>query len=72
MKATFEGAATTVLASRCCAPLSEHYTRLLEEGARPDLAKLTIARKIAAIVLAMLETEEVFDSERLGAGSITA
>lgn len=71
MKEIFKGAATTVISSRCCAPLCDHYDRLLEEGTKPNLAKLTIARKIAAIVLAMFKTEEVFDPERLGAHSTT-
>ena len=69
MKALFKGAATTVLSAQCCAPLCAHYDRLLEEGTKPNLAKLTIARKIAAIVLAMFKAEEVFDPERLGAHS---
>jgi transposase len=65
LKVVFKGAATTVLSSRCCAPLCDHYERLLEEGTKPNLAKLTIARRIAAIVLAIYKSEEVFDPQRL-------
>ena len=35
--------------------------RLLAGGTKPNLAKVTVARKIAAIVLAMWKTEEVYD-----------
>lgn len=65
LKVVFKGAATAVLSSRYCAPLCDHYERLLEEGTKPNLAKLTIARRIAAIVLAMYKSEEVFDPQRL-------
>ena len=60
LKAIFKGAATTVIAH--CGPnsLRENYDRQLENGTRPNLAKLTIARQIAAIVLAMWKSEEEY------------
>jgi transposase len=45
-------------------PLTEHYERLLEAGTRPPNAKLTIARKIAALSLSMWKNEEAYDPER--------
>jgi len=40
--------------------LSKDYDRLLSNGTKPNLAKLTVARKIAAIVLAMWKAEEQY------------
>ena len=41
-------------------PMRVAYERLCESGVRPPLARLTIARKIAATVLAMWKNEEVY------------
>jgi transposase len=57
LKALFKGAATTVLEHSGPNPFREKYERLLEAGTRPNLAKLTIARTLAATVLAMWKTE---------------
>ncbi len=57
LKALFKGAATTVLQHSRSHPLREKYERLLAAGTKPNLAKLTIARTIAAIVLSMWKTE---------------
>lgn len=61
MKAIFKGAATTVISRSGPSPLREHYEKLLEDGTKPNLAKLTIARQIAAIVLAMWKKGEKYD-----------
>jgi hypothetical protein len=53
LKAIFKGAATTVAQHATREPLHEVYQDLLEKGIKPNLAKLTIARRIAAIVLAI-------------------
>ena len=47
-------------------PLYRHYVSLLDGGTKPNLAKLTIARQIAAIVLALWRSMEVYDSKKLG------
>jgi transposase len=60
LKAIFKGAATTVITQMHTSPLYSDYQRLLDGGLKPDLAKVTIARKIAAIVLAMWKNEEVY------------
>jgi hypothetical protein len=38
----------------------------LADGTKPNLAKLTLARKIAATVLAMWKHEEVYEPARSG------
>ncbi len=45
-------------------PLHEHYQRMLASGIKPNLAKLTVARRIAATVLAMWKHQEVYDPQR--------
>ncbi len=57
LKWLFKGAATTVLQHSAPGPLRDHYDALLDAGTRPNLAKLTIARQIAAIVLAMWKNQ---------------
>jgi transposase len=65
LKMLFKGAATTVIAHDAPNPLRADYDRMLDEGTRPNLAKLTLARKIAAIVLAMWKTEERYDPRKI-------
>jgi transposase len=64
LKAIFKGAATTVIMQTHDDPLYQDYARLLAGGTKPNLAKLTLARKIAAIVLAMWKNEEVYDPDK--------
>ena len=65
LKAVFKGAATTVLQAWPEDPLHAHYRRLLDQGTRPHLAKLTLARRLAAIALRLWKTEEVYDPAKL-------
>ncbi len=51
LKKVFKEAAASAICSP--GPLRDCYERLLARGMRPELARLTIARKIAAIVLAI-------------------
>ena len=64
LKAIFKGAATTVITQLHGHPLHSDYERMLQSGIKPNLAKLTLARRIAAIVLSMWKREEVYDPER--------
>ena len=64
LKGLFKGAASSVLAHPNSYPLRLHYDELLENGTKPNLAKLTIARRIAAIVLAMWKNEEPYRPEK--------
>jgi hypothetical protein len=57
MKEVFVGAAQTVITQLHDHPLYERYQRTLV-STKPNLARLTLARRIAAAVLAMWKTEE--------------
>ena len=67
LKRIFKGAAITVIMQGADEPLYRHYERLLEGGTKPNLAKLTIARQIASIVLALWRSEERYDPKKLEA-----
>ena len=43
----------------------KHYAALLAKGMKPEMARLTLARKIAAITLTLWKKEERFDVEQL-------
>jgi transposase len=62
LKYVFKSAALT--ASRC-GPFKAWYAELVERGLRPELARVTIARRIAAITLAVWKSGESFDAEKL-------
>lgn len=64
LKSVFKGAATTVITQLPEHPLHAEYARRLEAGMKPNLARLTLARRIAAIVLSMWKHREVYDPER--------
>lgn len=64
LKGIFKGAAETVVAIGGPTPLRATYERLLEQGTKPNLAKLTVARKIAATVLRMWRDEVEYDPTR--------
>ena len=65
LKWIYKGAATTVVAHMAGSPLHDHYDAMLEHGTKPNLAKLTIARQIAAISLSMWKAKERYDPERI-------
>ena len=60
LKDIFKGAATTVIEKLPDHALHADYQRCLK-NTKPNLAKLTLARRIAAIVLAMWKNEEAYD-----------
>jgi transposase len=64
LKSVFKGAATTVIGQLPEDPLHKDYERMLAAGIKPNLAKLTLARKIAATVLSMWKHQEVYDPQR--------
>jgi transposase len=64
LKGIFKGAATTVIAHASSSPFRAAYDRLCEQGTKPNLAKVTVARKLAAAALAMWKSEEVYDPKR--------
>lgn len=61
LKNVFKGAATTVIMQLDTNPLHADYARLTAAGTKPNLAKLTLARKIAAIALSMWKRNERYD-----------
>jgi transposase len=62
LKSVFKGAATAVISNMSPEhPLHQDYQRSLTAGTKPNLAKLTLARRIAAAVLAMWKTQEDYD-----------
>jgi len=64
LKDVFKGAATTVLQQGGEEPLYSEYQRQTLGGTKPDLAKVTLARKIAAISLTMWKNEEKYDPKK--------
>lgn len=64
LKAVFKLAAQHVALRMTSHPLHADYQRLLDAGTKPNLAQLTIARRIAAAVLAMWKKQEVHDPDK--------
>jgi len=63
LKNLFKSAATT--ASSGDGPFAEFYQNLLRKGMRAEMARLTLARKIAAITLHVWKKGEAFDADYL-------
>jgi len=63
LKNLFKGAA--VAAATKPGPFEEFYAALLAKGMRPEMARLTLARKIAAIVLIIWKRGVCFDANHL-------
>ena len=63
LKNLFKGAA--VIGSSKAGPFQEFYAALLAKGMRPEMARLTLARKIATIVLIVWKRGVSFDAQHL-------
>jgi len=63
LKAIFKGAA--IYAGSHSGPFHDFYQVLIAKGMKPSMARLTLARKIAAITLIAWKKGEHFDAERL-------
>ena len=63
LKEVFKGAALTV-AQMKNHPLHGDYQQLLDRGLKPNLAKVTMARRIAAVVLAMWKHKEAYNPKK--------
>ncbi|HXX45188.1 MAG TPA: transposase [Candidatus Acidoferrales bacterium] len=63
LKNLFKGAA--VVASIKPGPFEKFYAALLAKGMRPEMARLTLARKIATIVLIVWKRGVCFDAQHL-------
>jgi transposase len=60
MKEIFKAAAMS--ASRRAGPFQDFYEGLVAKGMKPELARITLARKIAAITLTLWKKGECFDA----------
>jgi transposase len=70
LKNVFKGAADTVTTQMPSHPLYADYLRMIEQGTRPNLARLTIARRIASAVLAMWKNNQEYDpAKHISAGA---
>jgi transposase len=63
LKNIFKGAA--IIAVTKPGPLQQFYTALVAKGMRPEMARLTLARKIAAIILIVWKKGVCFDAQYL-------
>jgi transposase len=63
LKNIFKGAA--IMASISAGPFHDFYEALLAKGAKPTMARLTLARKIAAITLSVWKKGASFDAKQL-------
>jgi hypothetical protein len=63
LKNLLKGAA--IIASTKPGPFQEFYAALLAKGIRPEMARLTLARKIATIVLIVWKRGVCFDAQHL-------
>jgi transposase len=63
LKNLFKGAA--IVAASKPGPFAEFYATLLAKGMRPEMARLTLARKIATIVLIVWKRGVSFDAQYL-------
>jgi len=61
LKQIFKGAAMSAL--RHPAPKA-YYQRLVDEGARPEIARVSLARKLAAIALVIWQRREEYDAKK--------
>jgi transposase len=62
LKAVFKGAAEE---ARKYEPFKGYYEKLLVNGLRAELARLTVARKVAAVTLHLWKHEQVFNEEEI-------
>lgn len=63
LKGVFKGAAASAVQQH--AEVKEYYEGLCANGMRPEMAQLTVARKLAAIVLSLWKKGELYDPGRL-------
>jgi hypothetical protein len=69
LKNLFKGAALS--ASTQPGPLRDFYTALVEKGMRPTMARLTVARKIAAITLTIWKIRSQFRRPTVAASRLS-
>jgi hypothetical protein len=63
LKSIFKGAATAAAAK--AGPLRDLYDACVARGTKPELARVTLARKIASIALRLWKKGELWDPDKL-------
>jgi len=63
LKETFKSAA--LRACRLPGPWRDSFTQRVEQGMKPELARLTMARKLAALTLVLWKKGEPYNPEKL-------
>ncbi len=61
LKLVFKGAALSALRHKA---VKAYYLRLIDKGARPELARLSLARKLSSIALTVWQRREEFDFKK--------
>lgn len=61
LKEVFKAAALSVTQLRADHPMKVDYEQMILQGRRPNLARLTIARRLAATALSLWKKQEVYD-----------
>jgi transposase len=61
LKQVFKSAGLTAL---CHKEVKAYYQRLIDNGTRPELARLSVARKLASIALTIWQRREEFDAKK--------
>jgi transposase len=61
LKQVFKGAALTALRRK---EVKAYYQRLIDQGTRPELARVSLSRKLAAIALRIWQRREEFDAKK--------
>jgi hypothetical protein len=65
----FKGAALTAIATNN--EFKQYYQRMIDKNIRPEMARLTVARKLASITLSVWKKGEKFDPERVNQAART-
>lgn len=64
LKRAFKGAAHQVVVHMPTHPLAHDYQRMVARGLQPEVARVTIARRIAAALLSIWKHQEVYDQTK--------
>jgi transposase len=62
LKAVFKGAALTALHDPI---FKAYYERLVQQGTKPELARVAVARKLAAVALTLWQRHEDYDPQKV-------
>lgn len=63
LKQVFKGAALSALSHQ---EIRDYYQRLVAQGTRPELARVSVARKLSAITLKLWQGKQAYDPKKAG------